>query len=184
MSRKLDNLLRLAEQSYICMEAELLITSCVHDGDLSPINELLHELVMAGPTALFVLRDLQHIIRTLKSQLNRESLDIRQDFKRALSDFGVRLPDVIFTSDLESWWRDQDLAQEAQTAALRLGQNRAVLVEEICTETGDKVSRLAGSLVLVDELEHAVQDWISGLVYEHAHDYDALYFGEQGLPEH
>ncbi|MEJ2549266.1 MAG: hypothetical protein P8Z42_15180 [Anaerolineales bacterium] len=184
MSRKLDNLLRLAEQSYIRMEAELLITSCVYDGDLSPINELIHELVTAGPASLFVLRDLQQIIRIVKSKLNQESLDVRQDFKQALSDFGVRLPDVIFTSNLQSWWRDQDLAREAQAAALELGQNRAVLVEEICVETGDKVSALTGRLVLVDELEHAVQDWISGLVYERAHDYEAIYLGERGTPEH
>ena len=184
MSRKLDNLLRLAEQSYIRMEAELLIASCVHDGDLSPINELLHELVTAGPASLFILRDLQQTVRILKSKLNQESLDVRQDFKQALSDFGVRLPDVIFTSNLESWWRDQDLAREAQAAALELGQSRAVLVEEICNETGDKVFELTGRLVLVEELEHAVQDWIYGLVYEHAHDFDVRRLDERGLPEH
>ncbi len=184
MSRKLDDLLRLAEQSYIRLEAELLISSCVHDGDLSPINELLHELVAAGPASLFVLRDLLQIIRILKANLNQESLNVRQDFKQALTDFGVRLPDVIFTSDLGSWWRDQDLAHEAQTAALKLGHNRVVLVEEICIETGDKVSQLTSRLDLVDELEHAVKDWISGLIYEHVHDYDAIYLGARGLPEH
>ena len=38
MSRELNNLLDLAEQSYIRMEAELLITACVHDGDLAPFK--------------------------------------------------------------------------------------------------------------------------------------------------
>jgi hypothetical protein len=58
-----------------------------------------------------------------------------------------------------------------------------VLVNEICVDAANKVSKLARRLVLVNELERAVQDWISGLIYEHAHDYDALYFRERGLPE-
>ena len=79
MSRKLDNLLHLAEQSYIGKEAELLITTCIQDGDLTRFNNLLQELVMAGPTSLFVLRDMHQLIRTLKSQLNQESQGIFQD---------------------------------------------------------------------------------------------------------
>ena len=60
----------------------------------------------------------------------------------------------------------------------------AALVKEICVDAGKKVSRLARRLMLVNELEHAVQDWISGLIYEHAHDYDELFIRERGLLEH
>jgi hypothetical protein len=183
MSRELNNLLDLAEQSYIRMEAELLITACVHDGDLAPFNDLLQELVMAGPTSLFVLRDMYQIIRTLKSQLGQEGQVVRQDLKQALLDFGIRLPDELIMRDPGSWWRNQELTREVQAAAKGMDQSSAVLVNEICVDAANKVSKLARRLVLVNELERAVQDWISGLIYEHAHDYDALYFRERGLPE-
>ncbi len=184
MSRELNYLLQLAEQSYIRMEAELLITACVHDGDLVPFNDLLQELVMAGPTSLFVLRDMYQIIRTWKSQLSQEGQVIRQDLMQALLDFGIRLPNELIMRDPESWWRNQELAREVQAAATSLEQNSVALVNEICVDAGNKVSKLARRLVLVTELEHAVQDWISGLIYEHAHDYDALYIRERRLPEH
>ncbi len=184
MNRELNTLLQLAEQSYIRMEAELLITTCVHDGDLAPFNDLLQELVMAGPTSLFVLRDMYQIIRTLKSKLNQEGQVVRQDLKQALLDFGIRLPDELIMRNPEAWWRNQELAREVQAAAASLEQNSAALANEICVDAGNKVSKLTRRLVIVTELEHAVQDWISGLIYEHAHDYDALYFREQGLPEH
>ena len=184
MSRKLDYLLHLAEKSYICMEAELLIATCIHEGDLDPFNDLLQELVLAGPISLFVLRDMYQIIRTLESQLSQEGLGIRQDLKQALLDFGIRLPYVQLSGDPRSWWRGQDLFQEVQSASTELDPNSAALVREICIDAGNKVSKLARRLVLVNELEHAVQDWISGLIYEHAHDYNELFLRERGLPEH
>jgi len=184
MSRELNNLLHLAEQSFIRMEAELLITACVHDGDLAPFNNLLQELVMAGPISLFVLRDMVQVIRALKSQFNQEGQVIRQDLKQALLDFGIRLPDELIMRDPEAWWRNHELARQVQAAATSLEQNSVALVNEICVDAGNKVSKLARRLVLVTELEHAVQDWISGLIYEHAHDYYASFFHERSLPEH
>jgi hypothetical protein len=165
------------------MEAELLITTCVHEGDLDPFNDLLQELVLAGPTSLFVLRDMSQIIRTLKSQLSQDGLGIRQDLNQALLDFGIRLPDTRLSGDPGSWWRGRDLFQEVQSASAGLEPNSAALVKEICIDAGNKVSRLARRLVLVNEIEYAVQDWISGLIYEHAHD-DEYFTGESRLPEH
>jgi hypothetical protein len=184
MSRELDRLLRLAEQSYIRTEAEMLITACIHDGDLDPFNDLLQELVMAGPTSLFVLREMHQIIRALKSQLCQEGLGIRQDLQQALLDFGIHLPDELIMRDTESWWPNQDLTREIQATATNLELASAALAQEICVDAGNKVSKLARRIVLANELELAVQDWISGLLYEHVHDDDALYFRERGLPEH
>lgn len=184
MSRKLDHLLHLAEQLYIGREVELLITTCIQEGDLSRFNILLQELVFAGPMSLFVLRDVNQLIRTLKIKISQESLAIRQDLKQALLDFRIRMPDDLLMSDPESWWRDQYLSQEIPTTSMEFTHNSVTLVNEICIDAGNKVSMLAHRLGLLNELEQVVQDWISGIVYELAHDYDVLFVHKRDLLEH
>ncbi|NIS81542.1 MAG: hypothetical protein GTO14_15370 [Anaerolineales bacterium] len=175
MGNHLDEILSLAERTYIRAEAEHLIDACLDAGDLRPFDDLLHELVLAGSSSLLVLREVLQVIRTMKSRLSQEGLDIRQGLMQALSEFGVHVPDVLYSIEPESFWHicRQDLHHELKRASGDLKVEDAALLQEICSDAGNRVAQVAKRLVMVVELENSVRDWIEGLAYVTIHASEA-----------
>jgi hypothetical protein len=167
----LDELISLAERSYIRAEAEHLINACLEKGDLQPFDDLLHELVLAGSSSLLVLREVLQVIRAMKSHLSQEGISVRHDLMQALSEFGVSVPNVFHSSEPEAFWHicRQDLHRELKSNRGDLNNEDETLLQEICTEAGNRVSQIARRLVLVKKLEDSVRDWIEGLAYETVH---------------
>jgi hypothetical protein len=167
----LDDLLSLAERSYVRLEAEQLIADCLHRGDPTPFNDLIEELVLAGTTSLAVLREILQAIRSVKSNLSQEGLGIRQDLMDALSEFGIHLPQLLSADAPESFRQicSQGLQRQVKVVAGRMEEEDESLLQEICVEAGNRVALVARRLVLLNRLEESVRDWISGLIYEYAH---------------
>ena len=98
----------------------------------------------------------------------REGMTVRQDLAAALSGFGVDAGPLLSTDSPEAFRLicSQRLRDEARRASDTIRPEDAILLEELCSEAGDRVSRIARRLVLLMKLEESVQDWITGLVYE------------------
>jgi hypothetical protein len=176
MGLPLDDLLSLAERTYIRMEAEQLIDECLESGDLAPFDSLLKELVLAGSSSLVVLREILQAIRTVKSGLSQEGLGVRQDLMDALSEFGVYMPQLLSADAPEVFRRicSQGLHREVKELSGDLESADEVLLEEICAEAGNRVAQVAKNLMLVTRLEKWVMDWMEGLVYESAHSPETI----------
>lgn len=168
MAHHLEDLLGVAERSYIRLEAEHLIGACLDEENLDPFNTLLHELVFAGSSSLYILREVLQVIRSIKTELSQEGLGVRQDLMRALSEFGIQIPNILNSKNPEAYWHicRQDLRREVMDVAKQLRLEDAALLEEICLEAGNRVINVAKRLVLVRQLEESVCDWIDGLAYE------------------
>lgn len=176
MSHPLDDLLILAEQSYVRLEAEQLIDNCLSQGDSTPFNELLEELVLAGSKSLGVLREILQAIHSMKSSLSQEGLDVRQDLLNALSHFGINIPQLTSLQAPEAFWRmcREGLYKNIKTGIGKLEEEDGLVIEEVCVEASKRVTQVARRLVLLNRMEESVLDWIDGLVYEvtHSHDID------------
>jgi len=167
----LNELLSFAERSYVRMKAEHLIKECLTKGDEQPLNDLLEELVLAGESSFGILRDVLEAIHAIQSNLSQEGLEVRQDLVQAMRDFGVQMPELTSTDIVDSFRQmcSLKLGQDILRSAERLEFEDRVLLDELCTEAGQKVSLIARRLSLLRRLEEAVQDWMDAIAYEAAH---------------
>ena len=186
MSHPLDELLSLAERTYVRLEAEQLIDDCLRKGDPTPFDELLEELVMAGSKSLTVLREILGAIRTVKTSLSQEGLGVRQDLIDALAEYGIKLNQIISVEAPESFWRitRQDLHKEVMKRVISLPTEDETLLEEICIEAGKQVTRIARRLVILNRFEESVIDWIDGLAYVIVHTAEEASAASQDPPLH
>lgn len=169
MSEPLDEVLTLAERVYVRMQAEQLIRQCLDRGDPTPFNSLLENLVLAGVSSLGVLREIQDELLSAKTHLGREGMSVRQDLVQALSEFGVKLPQLLSAEAPDAFRAicSQGLRQDARRAASqRLEAEDERLLQEICTEAGTRVSGIARRLSLLKRMERIVTDWEEGLLFE------------------
>jgi hypothetical protein len=174
MGDALEDLYGYAQRSYIRMEAEQLIHECLELGQAEPLMRLVESLIVHGPSALALLREVLEEIRAQKLLLGRESWDIRNDLLQALSDFGVYMPRLL-SAEAEEVIRelcDHDLERRVREQASDLSPEEGLLLEEICHDAGEQVRTIARQMALLTSLEQTVRDWLAGLAYEAAHDSD------------
>jgi hypothetical protein len=171
MNNALDELLSLAERTYVRMEAEQLIEECTQRGDLQPFNDLLEELVFAGSTSLLLMREILEVIRVMKAGLSQQGLGVRQDLVEAMAEFGIRVPELLGADAPEAFRRicSEELRRQVNDMARNLEYEDSALLEEICIEAGGRVTTIAGRLAILRQMEASVTDWLSGLAYEAAH---------------
>lgn len=184
MDHPLNELLSIAERSYVRGEAEQLIDDCLHHGDVSSFNSLLEELVLAGTSSLDVLREILHVIRAMKSDAGQQGIDIRQDLQEALIEFGIESPEIM-ERDLSGPgrpWHTDRMEQVLQAWTAHLCAEDAYLIAEIWHEAGRRVEEVANNVMMLRRLESCVLDWIDGLAYESVHELDRAWRkGEQLL---
>jgi hypothetical protein len=170
----LNELLRIAERAYVRMEAEQLIEDCLQHGDASSFDHLLEELVLAGASSLGVMREILLVIRARKSDAGQEGINVRQDLIDALAEFNLEIPTSLQGNPSEVRLRicAHELSEELLKSTDRLNAEDAFLVEEICQEAGRRVERVAYQVTLLSRLEASVLDWMDGLAYESAHEFD------------
>jgi hypothetical protein len=171
VSHPLDDLISIAERTYVRLEAEKLIEDCLIEANPEPFNILLEELVMAGTDSLVVLREILTVIRSAKSILNQEGMGVQEDLKKTLSQFGVGLPRAPSGGTPESFWQiyHYGVYQEIVAHSPWLKMEDQLLLEEICTEAGKRLAQIVRHLILLKGLEETVMDWINGMIYEIAH---------------
>jgi hypothetical protein len=171
MNNALDELLTMAERTYVRMEAEQLIEDCTERGELQPFNDLLEELVFAGASSLLIMREILDVILMMKASLSKQGLGVRQDLMQAMAEFGIRVPELIGADAPEAFRRicSEDLRREVVELARNLEYEDSALLEDICIEAGGRVTTIAGRLAILRQMEASVIDWLSGLAYEAAH---------------
>ncbi|KPK95503.1 MAG: hypothetical protein AMJ88_00795 [Anaerolineae bacterium SM23_ 63] len=185
MSHPLDDLISLAERTYVRLEAEQLIEDCLMNANPEPMNRLLEELVMAGMDSLIVLREILSVIRSVKSTINQEGMEVQHDLRKTLSQFGIGWPRDPSGGTPESYWHiyHYGLYQEIKAHAPWLKMEDQLILEEICNEAGKRVTKIVRRLVLLKDLEETVMDWINGMIHEIAHSTN-LYPWSRQAPFH
>ncbi len=116
-----------------------------------------------------MLHEIHEELQTTKTHLGREGLNVRHDLVQALSEFGVQLPQLISAEAPDAFRRicSQGLRHEARRAAAQhLEADDERLLQEICTEAGNRVTGIARRLSLLTRMERLVIDWQEGLLFE------------------
>jgi hypothetical protein len=174
MSHPLDDLLSFAERSYIRMQAEGLISHCLAQGDVTAFDDLVEGLVLAGDSSLAVMHEIIEEIDAAKSKHRQEGLGVRQDLSDALEEFGVHLPQLMLVTPPEAFHRivTQGLKAEIRQAAPGLAKEDEILLEEICADAAERITKVARRMALLGQIEANVRDWWGCLAYHAARSSD------------
>ena len=176
MGQPLDDLLTLAERTYVRMQAGELIGHCLEQGDIKPFQELVEQLVLAGAVSLPVLREIREEILDLQSTLRQEGLAVRHDLRQALTGFGRHMPQLLGRDFPDMLWevRSQRLQSRIHEAARDMSGEDLRLVDQVCKEAGERAVRIATRLGVLGHLEASVEDWLGSLAYQAVRVEDGL----------
>jgi hypothetical protein len=156
------------------MQAEQLILQCLQDRDPQPFYGLVNELVAAGAPSLAIVREVQDVLRFIRTELARDGRSVREDLVEAMAEFGVCFPDVL-AADSPVAFRQmctRSFREDVRAQGAKLEVEDVDLLEEICLEAGKKVTAIAARMSLLGEMESTIKDWLAGLAYEAAHSPD------------
>jgi hypothetical protein len=157
----LEEVYAYVERAYIRLQAGDLLIRCLETSSLEPIQQMVENLVLAGPKSIGVLREMLAESNQRKLQLKDDLHQVYSNFESTLLDHGVRLEkfkdagsavklnSTIFLKEL-----DQQGIDDPEIQGICL---------QVMRDSRDLMSSLIGHVRLMDEIEIYLQDWLWGL---------------------
>jgi hypothetical protein len=164
----LENVFSYVERAYVRMQAGDVITQCLDEGRLTPLQSLVEMLIVVGPQSLDALREILSEVSARKSQIKNDQHQVFIKLENELKDYGVQLGGAHSLMSLARL-----------TPAVFLAFLRSQKVEDesdqyFCLqrleEALDLMRLLVRHLDMLDEIEIYLQDWLWGLMYESAQE--------------
>jgi hypothetical protein len=163
----LEAVFAFVERAYVRLQAGEMLIHCLEQGNTAPMQNLVEELVLVGPTSLDTLREVQAEVSSRKDQLQDDLYQIYSSLEKNLREYGVKLAGQDSAQVLAGLSRagfltlllKQDVSEEkAQAECCQLLRNAQELLEP-----------LIENLRLMNEVELTLRDWLWGLFYQSAH---------------
>jgi hypothetical protein len=155
------------ERAYIRLQAGEVIMRCMDVGSTIPIHQMVEGLILSGPQNLGVLREMLVESGQRKIQIIDDLHQVINDLKKNLKNYGVQLSDIKSAGSVSTLsspgflelLKEQGVTdQEVQSLCLR-----------ILNESLDLIDSMSGNVVLLEDIELYLSDWLWGLAYQSAH---------------
>jgi hypothetical protein len=160
----LEAVYAFVEQAYMRLQAGDMLTECLDEGRIAPLQSIVELLVVVGPQSLGSLREILNEVYMRRSQLKNDQHQVFVKLENELKGYGFRLGDI---HSLMS------LSRLTPMAFLALLQSQRVVNETdqlICLqrldEALDLMKPLESHLSLLDEIEAYLEDWLWSLIYQ------------------
>jgi hypothetical protein len=166
----LEDLIALAERSFVRMQAQELIGHFLEEEDLEPFDQLVESLILAGTNSLAALGDIIEEIRAKRSSLSLEAMNLRQKLMEALAEIGIHMPQLPSSDAAEALKHIRKLAlsKDARKNLRDMGCKDEQVLQEICGDAGNHGEKISRKLVMLRDIEDSVLDWFECLTYEAA----------------
>lgn len=154
------------ERAYIRLQAGDLLIRCLEEGNITPMQQLVEGLVLAGPQSMNTLQEVLAETSQRKSQIMDDLQQVFSGFEKHLKSYGIKIngmSDAVSLNQLTAIHflailREQYLTEEKkQIECLHLLQ-----------ENKELVTSLVSNIRLLEEIETYLRDWLWGLAYESA----------------
>ncbi len=163
----LEAVYAFVERAYVRMQAAEVLTQCLDEGRLTPLQDLVEALVLAGPDSLDALREILFEVDSRKTQLRQDQHQVFSRLEGKLGQYGVRLGKAHSPTSL------MRLTPAALLALLRsqkvVNEDDQIVCLGYLREALDVMSSLMAHLYLLDEVEAYLIDWLWGLMYQSVH---------------
>lgn len=169
INNPLDAIYAFAEQTYIRMQAGDLLMRCMDSGNLRPMQELVENLVLAGPQSLGTLHEILLETGQRRAQIQDDLQRLYGEFQRKMYQFGVRrsedLPDALSFARMD----DVRFYQLITAHGILEEDVQADCFQEF-QDTQDLMNSLIENIELLQSIESYLKDWLWGLAYQSVRD--------------
>lgn len=174
MADPYEEILRLAERSFIRSEAKDLLDQCLEQYDISMFNDLLESLVLQGSSSIAVLQEIMDEVRAAKSELGAQNIGARLELLDALTHLGVEVPETLPSDMSETLLliTSRQYRRVVLKPDSRPTSDDAPLLRDICVHASERMLHISHQIGLLNEIEAAIEDWLDGLAYQAAHERD------------
>lgn len=162
----LESVLLMVERAFVRIEAGDVLATCLQEESAVPLQKLVERLVLAGPASLNAMREIRAEVISQRSELQGEIARIFSSMEEKLQRWGVNLAGL---SDRASMC---NLEAACLGSLLRQGAipDEAQMTEcsQLLHASKESMSQLARRILLLNEVDRYLEDWIWGLMYQSA----------------
>jgi hypothetical protein len=156
------------EHAFIRMQAGEVLTQCLDDGKLAPLQSLVETLIVAGSQSLDYLREILEEVYRRKSQITNDQHQVFVKLESELGNYAIHL------GGLHSVMSLVRLTPMGFLEFLRSQKIEDEAVQMVCMQRLDEalslLRSLNGHLHLLEDIEMYLDDWMWGLIYLAAQD--------------
>jgi hypothetical protein len=149
------------------MQAGDILIRCLEEGTSIPIQQMVENLVFAGPRSLNGLREILIETEQRKLQIQEDLRQLLKELERSLKSYGVNLNG---DSNIEAI---TGLSQLGFLSFLRIQEINDHETQKVCLQilkdSRDLIETLSSRYLLLQEIERYLQDWIWALVVQARH---------------
>jgi len=154
------------ERAYVRLQAGDVLTECLDEGKLAPLQSLVEMLIVVGPQSLDSLREILAEVYSRKSQVKNDQHQVFVKLEKELNDFHIQLGGV---HSLMSLARLTPVAFLAFLKSQHIDdENDQLICLQRLEDALDLMRSLEKHLRLLEEIEIYLQDWLWGLIYQSA----------------
>lgn len=162
----LEAVFSMVEKAFLRLQAGDIVVSCLEQDDTAPMQKYVEGLVLAGPVSLGALREVRIEVSTRRCQFQEDITNTFMELEQKLSIYGINL----------SGLADRHLINRLEPSSFQLYMHQHGIDDEIrqreCVRlvhnAKEAMSALARQILLLEEVELYLEDWIWGLIYQSA----------------
>jgi hypothetical protein len=156
----------MVEKAVIRLQAGDIVVSCLEQDDTTPMQKFVEGLVLAGPVSLSALREVRTEVSIRRCQFQYDITETFAELEQKLITNGINLSGLadhnlfnqLEASGIQNYLLRQGIDDESrQRECVRLVHNAK-----------EAMSALARQILLLEEVELYLEDWIWGLIYQSA----------------
>jgi len=162
------NVFDYVEHAFIRMQAGEVLSQCLDDGKLAPLQSLVETLIVAGAQSLDYLREILEEVYRRKTQVTNDQHQVFVKLESELGNYAIHL------GGLHSVMSLVRLTPMGFLAFLRSQNIEDEAVQMVCMQRLDEalslLRALSEHLHLLEDIEMYLEDWLWGLIYLAAQD--------------
>ncbi len=158
------------EHAYLRMQAGDVLMRCIEEDSPLPMQQIVQELVLAGPQSLGVLREILAETGERKAQVADDIQQVFSEFQKGLKSYGVRLTGLRTPLSITRLTPARFLTL-IDSQALADEEAREVCLKML-QESRSLIKNLAHHQRLLKDIEIYLQDWMWGVAYQMARSED------------
>ncbi len=164
-NKPVSSVYSIVEKAYYRLQAGDVLTHCVEDNSSEPIHEMIQEMVLAGPQSLDAIREILNETTKRKTQVHDDLNQVVNQLSIILKGYQINLETAQAIQVLQSMDEVQLIelldAQDITESETRSGSL------QVFTDSQELMATLNSKILLLDNIEQYLQDWLWGLTYQH-----------------
>ncbi|MEI7987398.1 MAG: hypothetical protein WCI88_00045 [Chloroflexota bacterium] len=159
----MSDFFEFAEHTYLRLQAGDLLTRCLEQDNLNPIQEMVEELILSGPKSISVLREI--LVETEQRRAN-----VQDSLHKLFVDFQnqhQQLKD--FPNILAFVWMPAEICLEGLIKHGMSEVDAQMVYSDIIRKNRKNILDLTSQLNLLKDVQNYLHDWLWGMAYQSFH---------------